>query len=195
MPRTGCLPPLRQLLRCPAFSGARILNSPSPASRYQLGHLSQPLMNPQAAQNYLRTKVLTATPEQLQMMLYDGAIRFSEQARLALQDKNYEQSYHCISRAQKILAELSCTLKHEINPDLCSKLAALYTYAYKNLITANVEHKIEAMDEALNILRYQRETWAMLMDQLGKQKAAAAAKTVDMPAPSEKMEASISMQG
>ncbi|MDB5290844.1 MAG: Flagellar protein FliS, partial [Phycisphaerales bacterium] len=36
-------------------------------------------MNPQAAQNYLRTRVLTATPEQLQMMLYDGAIRFAEQ--------------------------------------------------------------------------------------------------------------------
>ena len=42
-------------------------------------------MTPQPANQYLRTKVLTATPEQLQMMLFDGALRLAEQARLALQ--------------------------------------------------------------------------------------------------------------
>ena len=45
-------------------------------------------MNQQAAQNYLRTKVLTATPEQLQLMLFDGAIRFAEQAKPALAARN-----------------------------------------------------------------------------------------------------------
>ena len=57
-------------------------------------------MNPQVAQNYLRTQVLTATPEQLQMMLYDGAIRFAEQARPALQNKNWETSYSMITKAR-----------------------------------------------------------------------------------------------
>jgi flagellar protein FliS len=152
-------------------------------------------MNPQAAQNYLRTKVLTATPEQLQLMLYDGAIRFGDQARAALLAKNYEQSYNLISRVQKIITEMSCTLKHDVYPELCSKLAALYTYAYKKLIDANIEHKVEPLDEALEVLRYQRETWVMLLDQLGKQKAAAAATKLEMPAPDERMEASISMQG
>src|SRR5690606_39431161 len=121
-------------------------------------------MTNQAAQNYLRTKVLTATPEQLQLMLFDGALRFGEQARVALEKKDYEQSYNLISRVQKILTELSCTLKHDVAPDLCKKLAALYTYAYKKLIEANIEHKLEPLDEALNILRYQRETWVMLLD-------------------------------
>src|SRR5438045_3268978 len=55
-------------------------------------------MNPQGAQNYLRTQVLTATPEQLQMMLYDGAIRFAEQARPALAAKNWEASYNSTPR-------------------------------------------------------------------------------------------------
>jgi flagellar protein FliS len=148
-------------------------------------------MTNQAAQNYLRTKVLTATPEQLQLMLFDGALRFGEQARVALEKKDYEQSYNLISRVQKILTELNCTLKHDVAPDLCKKLAALYTYAYKKLIEANIEHKLEPLDEALNILRYQRETWVMLLDQLGKTKAAAVAKQLDMPAPSEQMESSI----
>lgn len=152
-------------------------------------------MNPQAAQNYLRTKVLTATPEQLQLMLYDGAIRFGEQARVALTQKKYDDSHGLISRVQKILTEMSCTLKHDIYPDLCGKLAALYTYAYRKLIEANIDHKVECLDEALQILRYQRETWVMLLDQLGKQKAAVAATKLDLPSPSERMEASISMQG
>jgi len=152
-------------------------------------------MNGQVANNYLRTRVMTATPEQLQMMLYDGAIRFCEQARVALQEKNWEQSYNAISRVQRILTEMSCSLKHDVAPDLCSKLAALYNFAYRKLIEANIEHTVSSLDEALNVLRYQRDTWAMLLNQLGQHKAAAVAKNLDVPAPSERMEASISLQG
>jgi flagellar protein FliS len=152
-------------------------------------------MNGQAANSYLRTKVLTATPEQLQMMLYDGAIRFCEQGRAALIGKNWEQSYNLISRVQKIIMEMICSLKHEVNPDLCGKLASLYNYAYRKLIEANTEHKIEALDDALHILRYQRDTWAMLLDKLGKEKATVVARKLDVPAPNERMEASISIQG
>lgn len=152
-------------------------------------------MNPQIAQNYLRTRVLTATPEQLQMMLYDGALRFAEQARVALQAKNYEQSYNMISRVQKIVAELTSSLKHDVAPELCGKLASLYNFAYRKLIEANVEHKVESLDEAVDVLKYQRETWGMLLEQLGKQKAAKVAKGLDMPAPDARMEASIRLTG
>jgi flagellar secretion chaperone FliS len=148
-------------------------------------------MNQQAAQNYLKTKVFTATPEQLQLMLYDGAIRFGEQARVALEQRNFEQSYGMISRVQKIITEMSSSLKHKMAPELCGKMAALYNFVYRRLVEANIEHKIEALDEALNILRYQRETWVMLMTQLGKQKAGAAATKLDMPAPDARMESTI----
>jgi flagellar protein FliS len=149
--------------------------------------------NPQAAQNYLRMRVMTATPEQLQMMLYDGAIRFADQARVALQERNYEKSYAMISRVQKILTEMSASLKHDVYPEMCGKLAALYNYAYRKLIEANIDHSVDSLDEALNVLRFQRETWAMLLEQLGKTKAATAATKIDIPAPSARMEASISM--
>jgi flagellar protein FliS len=128
-------------------------------------------------------------------MLYDGAIRFGEQARVALENKRFDQSFELLSRTQKIIAEMTASLKHDISPDLCGKLAALYTFVYRKLIEANVEHKVAPLDEALTILRYQRETWTMLLEQLGKTKAAAAASKLDMPAPSPRMEASISMQG
>jgi flagellar protein FliS len=152
-------------------------------------------MNPQAAQNYFRTRVLTATPEQLQMMLYDGAIRFAEQARAALEAEDFERSYQMIARVQKILTEMTCGLKHDVLPELCEKLSALYNYVYRRLVDANVSHDIAAIDESLTLLRYQRETWALLLDQLGKQKAAVAAAKIDLPAPDQRMEARISMRG
>jgi len=152
-------------------------------------------MNPQAAQTYLRTRVLTATPEQLQMMLYDGAIRFAEQARIALEKKDYEGTYNNISRAQKIITELQCSLKPSVAPDLCKQLGAIYTYIFRKLVEAGAGHNLESLIEAIKHLRFQRETWAMLLDKLAKEKAANHAAKLDMPAPSERMEAMISMQG
>src|ERR1700733_10027540 len=114
-------------------------------------------MNPQAAQSYLRTKVLTATPEQLQLMLFDGAIRFCDQARLAIEQKSFEQSHKRITQAQKIINELKYSLKHDVAPDLRSKLAALYTFAYRKLFEANTKHTVEPLDEAVQVLKYQRQ--------------------------------------
>jgi flagellar protein FliS len=152
-------------------------------------------MSASAANNYLRAKVFTATPEQLQLMLYDGAIRFGEQARAALEQKNWDQSYTLIVRAQKIITELNCGLKHDLAPELCGKLASLYNYCYRKLVDANIGHELKDIDDALNILRYQRETWVMLLDQLGKNKAAHVAKTIPFPAPSTAMEQRISLTG
>lgn len=152
-------------------------------------------MNPQAAQNYLRTRVLTATPEQLQMMLYDGAIRFAEAGRVAIQKRDWEQTYLNLSRAQKIIAELTTGLKHSVNPELCGRLASLYNFIYRRLVDASMTHQVEAVDEALKILRFQRETWQLLMEKLGKEKASQAAAKIDIPAPNSRMEAVLSVQG
>jgi len=54
---------------------------------------------------------------------------------------------------------------------------------------------MDAMNEAIKVLRYQRETWTIMMQQLAKGKAADAAMKMEIPAPSDRMEASISMQG
>jgi flagellar protein FliS len=152
-------------------------------------------MNQQAAQKYLQTKVRTATPEQLQMMLFDGVLCVCEQAKIALEKKNYEQSYQALTKAQAIVNQLICGLRTDVFPDLCNKLKGLYTFAYRRLVDANLSHKLEPLEEATQVLKYQRETWVLLMDQLGKHKAAAAAKKLDIPGPDTRMESSISTQG
>jgi flagellar protein FliS len=139
--------------------------------------------------------VLTATPEQLQLMLFDGAIRFAEQGRAGLVEKNFEQVFLNFTRAQKIVTQLRCALKREVDPELCDRLSAIYTYVYRKLVEAGAEHKLAAAEEAISLLKFQRETWVMLLEKLSKQKAAVAARDIDVPSPDPRMEASISMQG
>jgi len=138
---------------------------------------------------------MTATPEQLQLMLYDGMIRFSEQAKMALTDKKFDSSFDLLTKAQRIVMELQCGLKHDVSPDLCGKLSALYNYIHRKLIDANTQHVLGPLDEALQIMRYQRDTWAMLLSQLSQSKAGMAAMRLDMPGPDARKEASISLQG
>lgn len=115
---------------------------------------------------YLRTKILTASPEELRLMLYDGAIKFCNQAKLGLENKNFEESYNNISRAQKIVLELSTSLDHKIAPELCEKMSSLYNYIYRKLIDANTQHTLEDLQEAVDLLKYERETWVLLMQKL-----------------------------
>lgn len=151
-------------------------------------------MNKSAVQLYMKAKVFTATPEQLQLMLYDGVIRFMEQARAGLLEKNYEESFKGISRAQKIVIELTSSLRHDVSPEMCKNLAGIYAFVYRQLTEANSERKVEPLDVSIRLFKYQRQTWALLMDKLGQQKATAAANELDVPAPDPRMEASISVR-
>jgi flagellar secretion chaperone FliS len=148
-------------------------------------------MNQNAAQEYLKARVMTATPEQLQLMLFDGALRFAEKAKQALEQKKFDQSYYNISKAEKILLELNCSLKHDLAPELCKNLSAIYLFCYRKLVEANTTRSMEALDEAIGILKFQRETWVMLMQQLAKTKAGVAAQKLVMPEPNDRMEQSI----
>ena len=149
----------------------------------------------QQAKNYLRTRVMTATREQLQMMLFDGAVRFAHQARAALEKKDFEASYTNLTRTQHIVLELNRSLRHQEDPELCGKLAALYNFIYKQLVLANLNRDIEPLEEAIKLLMYQRDTWALLMEKLAKQKTGEVAPKNDMPAPNAKMQAMISVKG
>jgi len=122
-------------------------------------------------QEYLKTRVMTASPEQLHLMLYDGAIRFADQARLALQEKRFEESFNLITKVEKIVMEMNSGLKDDVEPEVCKKMRALYLYCYDRLIAANIKHRIEPLDEAMKILRHMRETWVMLMEKLQDERA------------------------
>lgn len=115
---------------------------------------------------YLRTKVMTASPEELTMMLYDGVVRFSEQAREAMANKDYETSYKLIIKAQNIVTEFMGTLKDDYAPEICGKMRALYLFCYRRLVEANLKRDLSNLDDAIKILRHMRETWALLLEKI-----------------------------
>lgn len=129
-----------------------------------------PDMNQDASNEYLKNAVMSASPAQLTMMLYDGAIRFASQARDSLKRGNIEESCEKLIRAQKIVLELRNGLRNEINPQLCEQMAALYDFIYNRLVDANLNRSMSLVDEALKVLRHQRETWQMLMDKVRSEK-------------------------
>lgn len=143
--------------------------------------MAAPTINP-----YLRTKVLTASPQELRLMLYDGALKFCRQARPALEARHYEESYNNLIRAQNIVLELSNSLNHKAAPELCDRLAGLYNYLYRRLVDANVERDTAILDEVIELIEYERETWQMLMNQGGaggEQTSPTSQATAEAPQP------------
>jgi len=124
---------------------------------------------------YLKTQIQTASREQLVLMLYDGAIRFSEQARERLAAQDLEESHNLLIRAQNILLELLYALDRKTGGAVAENLASLYTYCYNRLVEANVHRTPEKIDESNSILKGLRDAWAQAIETLKQNPQAAGA--------------------
>ena len=111
-------------------------------------------MNP-----YLKNQIETSSPGQLLILLYDGAIKFLNQAKIGIQNKDIELTHNNLIKAQNIISELRDTLDMEIGGELANNLFALYNYFNRRLVQANIKKEIEPVDEVLEHLRGLRDTW------------------------------------
>ncbi|MHC4915849.1 MAG: flagellar export chaperone FliS [Planctomycetota bacterium] len=123
---------------------------------------------------YLRTQIQTASREQLVLMLYDGAIRFSDQARDRIAGKDFEGAHRLLIRAQNIVLELLYALDRKTGGEVADNLASLYTYCYNRLVEANVHHLPEKIDESNSVLKGLRDAWVQAMEIVKKDPSAAA---------------------
>jgi flagellar secretion chaperone FliS len=130
-------------------------------------------MNPYASANqaYTESSVLTASPEQLVVMLYDGAIRFLSQASAALRAGNRQQFAVRVRRGEAIITQLNTTLDMQRGGDVAVRLRSIYMFCRRHLIDAQLKSDPERIDEVVALLQDLRESWA----QLAKGPAAAAA--------------------
>ena len=142
-------------------------------------------MNNTTVNPYLRGAVMTASPEQLQLMLYDGAIRFALQGRDAITRKDYEGSYEKLTRAQHIILEMLNGLNYDVNPELCKRLASIYNFLYRKLVDACVKREVNDIDDALKVLRIERETWQMLVDKVNRVRDGVESSDESTPAPAD----------
>lgn len=114
-----------------------------------------------AALAYGSRKIETASPAELTLMLYDGAIKFCNIAMDAIEKKNYEKANTNIQKARSIIVELKTTLDHKY--PVAKDYDLIYDYIFRKLVDANVKKDAEILEEALNQIRDMRNIWKEIM--------------------------------
>jgi flagellar protein FliS len=117
--------------------------------------------NGYAAQAYRGIQVNTASPAELTLMLYDGAIKFCNVAELGIDNNDILKAHTNIMKAERIIEELRNTLdfKYEVANDF----DRVYDYIYATLVEANIKKDKEILEQALSAIREMRDTWKEVM--------------------------------
>ncbi|MGB3212417.1 MAG: flagellar export chaperone FliS [Desulforhopalus sp.] len=117
------------------------------------------MMNTYNMNQYQKNQVSTASPEQILLMLYDGAIRFTRRAISGIEENKPELKMSGVSKAMAIIAEFSNSLNHEIGGQIAEDLDALYDFMMRELTSANLNNDIEKLKNVEKLLMDLRETW------------------------------------
>lgn len=111
------------------------------------------------AEQYKKNQIETASPEEILIMLYEGAIRFLLLSKKAVNEKNLEKSNANLIKAQQIIREFMNSLDMEIGGEMAVNLYRLYEYLHYRLVQANIKKDIAMIDEVLDHLRSLKATW------------------------------------
>ena len=116
---------------------------------------------------YAKNRILTASPAELTLMLYEGAIKFCNIAIVAIEKKDVVKANTNIQKAERIVAELrgSLDMKYPVAKDFDQ----VYEYIGWVLLQANVKKSVDDLEEALKHLRTMRDTWKEVMKIAGSQ--------------------------
>jgi flagellar protein FliS len=114
-----------------------------------------------AISRYRQVVVSTSTPGELLLALYGGLFRFLKQARTLLEAKQRGRAAEAISKARAIIAELDMALDHEVSPELCQNLTALYGFCLDRLRLACREDSVQALDDVIRVLTPLHQAWQL----------------------------------
>ena len=132
-------------------------------------------MQSHARDNYLVTEVMTATPQKLQLMMIEAAIRFGQQARQQCQAGQIHDAGESLIRCQQIMAQLLGGMKPDLDPELVQRVAGVYVFVFNCFVNAHLNHDQQQLDDALSVLAEEQETWRLVCDKLGSQRSDAEA--------------------
>lgn len=110
---------------------------------------------------YANSKIMTASPAELTLMLYDGAIKFTNIAIAGIEEKNIEKAHNNIIKVENIISEFQATLNHRY--PVAEDFDNVYKYLKQRLLEANLKKDKEILEEVLGHLRTMRDTWKEVM--------------------------------
>ncbi|MDX2147137.1 MAG: flagellar export chaperone FliS [Planctomycetota bacterium] len=133
----------------------------------------QPQSSPenQAVTAYLRNRVLSASREELRLMLLDGAVRFASQAKEGISRKDYESWFVGLTSCRAIVVELLTSIREDADRDLAQKVKQLYQYMFNELVEVSVSKDPARLGKVIDMLQFERDTWALAMEQVAKERA------------------------
>ncbi len=114
-----------------------------------------------AAKAYGANKIQTASPAELTLMLYEGAVKFANIAMVALEKKDYETTNINIQKSRAIVVELTTTLNFKY--PVAQDFKRMYDYIFNLLVEANMKKDKEILEKALEELRGMRDVWKQVM--------------------------------
>lgn len=117
--------------------------------------------------DYLETEVMTSAPQKLQLMLVEAAIRKTQRCKECWHSGQVEEATEAIIRAQQIVTEIVCSLKVDGKDEVVRKMAGVYLFVFRTLARAQLEHETRLLDEALEVLEVERETWRQICEKFG----------------------------
>jgi len=106
-------------------------------------------------------RIFTASREELTLMLYDGALKFCNQALIAMENKEIEKANTYIMKVQNIILEFQMTLDKQY--EVSKYLNSMYDYIYRRLIDANVQKSVDILSEVKDLIKDLRNTWREAM--------------------------------
>lgn len=110
---------------------------------------------------YLRSKVMTATPAELTLMLYEGAIKFVNKAIMSIEKDDVMGAHNNLMKTQRIIEELRASLDHKYS--VAKEFDTVYEYILRRLVEANIKKDKDILEEVLEHLRTMRDTWKEVM--------------------------------
>lgn len=125
-------------------------------------------MNAQMDQ-YTRNKILTATPAELTLMLYDGAIKFCNIAIMGIEQGNVQKAHDNIMKVERIIEEFQITLNFDY--PIANDYNNVYNYLIKRLRQANIEKSKEILEEVNAHIHTLRDAWKEVMKKQHNQSA------------------------
>lgn len=115
-----------------------------------------------ARDHYLFTDVKTATPQKLQLLLIEGALRLANRAGQFWQQGRNDLALQSLLDAQAIVAQMLAVIDHEAGGDVAKRVSALYEFIYRSLVKAGHRRDEKGLADAIRILEIERETWRQL---------------------------------
>ena len=120
-----------------------------------------------AQKTYIEREVATASPQKLQLMLIEAAIKNVHRVKNFWENNDHEGAFQSLTRAQDIVTEILCSFDAKAWPEITQTLSAIYVFIFRKIVAVRGPDDMASLDEALRVLMAERESWKEICEKFG----------------------------